>query len=137
MMGATTPQTDAMQAALMPMAASPDALRANASSFWHNQDKLLDSMQDFAAGWFERRHTGTRQALDAAQCICTARNPADAIREYQTWLAGAVDRSMKDCLAMQRLFASLDPLPTLTERVEELEAEVQSRIKQADHARVA
>ncbi len=83
------------------------ALSANASNFWESQDKLLDNMQSLANGWFERRHAGTHAALEAAERICKAGNPADVMREYQAWATGASQRLMADGLACQQQMLSL------------------------------
>jgi hypothetical protein len=59
-------------------------------------------MQSFAGGWFDRRHEGTRAALDAAQRMCAARTPLDAMREYQEWASGSLQRMAADSLVLQR-----------------------------------
>lgn len=75
---------------------------ARASDFWRGQDRILDCMQVFVRGWFDRRHAGTRAALEAAQRICAAPTPLEAAREYQTWLSGSLQRVATDSIALQR-----------------------------------
>src|SRR5262245_65022197 len=83
----------------------PDSagIRAIVRSFWDIQDKALDAMQNFANGWFERRHVGTHAALEAAQRICKAQTQVDLVREYQDWVGGAFQRVMADGVACQEL----------------------------------
>lgn len=97
-----TEQFAAMQRMMMPPSALSGALRHNARSFWEAQDQLLDGMERFAQGWFERRHIGTQAALDAAQRVCRAETAVDMFREYQDWAAGAMQRVMADGLALQQ-----------------------------------
>ena len=79
-----------------------DDARQNLQIFWKNQDKLLDSMSEFSRSWFERRRDATRTALDAANCMCDAQNPADAIQHCQTWLMGSAERIAADAAAWQK-----------------------------------
>jgi hypothetical protein len=98
-MNTTTQQLEAMQRMML----VPDsaALQDDVRSFWNIQDNVLDAMQNLANGWFERRHVGTHAALEAAQRMCKAQNPADLIREYQDWVGGAFHRVMADQVACQ------------------------------------
>lgn len=95
-------QLNAMQRMLFPTSQLPETLRKNACSFSENQDNILDAMQTFAAGWFERRHAGTHAALEAAQRMCKAETPDDLVREYQDWANGAFQRLTTDGLTCQR-----------------------------------
>jgi hypothetical protein len=72
------------------------------SDFWRGQDKVIDCMQGFALGWFERRHADTKAALESARRMCTARTPADAAREFQEWASGSLQRAAQDGVAFQR-----------------------------------
>ena len=100
-MNNTTQQSEAMQRMMF----VPDsaALQDNLRCFWDVQDKVLDAMQNFANGWFERRHVGTHAALEAAQRICKAQTQVDLVREYQDWVGGAFQRVMADGVACQEL----------------------------------
>jgi hypothetical protein len=95
-------QVNAMQRMLALPGTMAGPMRENACAFWENQDKLLSEMQDFANGWFERRHTGTHHALEAAERMCQAENPLDLMREYQNWASGAFGRVIADGMACQR-----------------------------------
>ena len=89
------------------MAPDSGALQDNVRSFWDIQDKVLDAMQNFANGWFERRHVGTHAALEAAQRMCKAQTPVDMVREYQDWVGGAFQRVMADGVACQEFVGAL------------------------------
>lgn len=97
-----TEQLNAMQRMLFPTSQLSETLRKNACSFWENQDKILDAMQAFADGWFERRHAGTHAALEAAQRMCMAETPVELVREYQGWANGAFQRLTTDGLTCQQ-----------------------------------
>ena len=98
---------ESMQTMLQPMAPSAEAASSRAGDFWRGQQKVLDSMQAFAGGWFERRQEGTRAALEAAQRICTAKTPVDAVREYQDWASGSVQRMAADSVALQHQMTAI------------------------------
>jgi len=93
-----TEQLSAMQKMFLP----PSVLRENTRRFWESQDKVLDSMQVLANDWFERRHTGTRTAREAAERMCGTDAFADLIQAYQDWASGAFERIMKDGLSCQQ-----------------------------------
>jgi len=88
-----------------------DVMQRNTHVFWQKQSELLDNMQIFANGWFERRHAGTKAAWEASGRMCSASTPVECLGEYQKWMAGAVERLIADGLACQR------GLGTLTEGV--------------------
>ncbi len=99
-------KTDAMQgqppSPQASLAAMQDVVRRNSSVFWVNQEKMLDTMQDFASGWFERRHKGASAALECSRRLARVQNPAEAFAEYQAWAKGAMERTMADALAVQK-----------------------------------
>lgn len=74
-----------------------------ASRFWEGQSKVLDSMQKFSTGWFDRRHVGTRAALETSLRACESRNAIDMFACYQEWAAGAASRILDDQIAYQQL----------------------------------
>jgi hypothetical protein len=99
------------------------AARQGASNFWTAQEKFLDCMEEFAEGWFERRHDGTRSALAAASEICRAETPFEAMREYQKWATGSFERILQDGIACQKQLVemgrlSMQPLALAAENVE-------------------
>ena len=95
-------QWSAMQKIFLPTSAISAPLRENARRFWENQEKVLDSMQALANGWFERRHTGTHTAREAAERMCGTETFVDLIQAYQDWAGGAFERIMADGLACQQ-----------------------------------
>jgi hypothetical protein len=87
---------------LQPIAKIRETLEKNSAACWRNQDGILESMEEFAAGWFERRRVGTQAALEAARLMSGAESPAALISEYQSWATGAVERLIADSLAWQK-----------------------------------
>lgn len=77
------------------------ALERNAAAYWRAQAGLLETMQDFANGWFTRRQEGAQAACEAARRMCLARDPAEAVREMQGFWTGALNRLAADALALQ------------------------------------
>jgi len=73
-----------------------EAVRRGGDCFSKNQDKIIDAMQVFASGWFERRHAGVRAALKAAELMFKAEAPAELMRGYQDWANGVVQRAITD-----------------------------------------
>jgi len=78
-------QWTAMQKMFLPTSAILAPFRENAQRFWENQEKVLDSMQALANSWFERRHTGTHKAREAAKRMCGTESFVDLIQAYQDW----------------------------------------------------
>lgn len=79
-----------------------------------DQEKARDAMQDysitmqrFTKNWFERRHEGANAALQASRRMLAARNPAEAIAQYQDWLRGAMEHTMADAKALQDQIANM------------------------------
>jgi hypothetical protein len=97
-----TEQWTAMQKMFLPTSAISAPLRDNAQRFWENQDKVLDGMQALANGWFERRHTGSHKAREAAERMCETQTFVDLIQAYQDWAGGAFERIMADGIACQQ-----------------------------------
>ncbi len=90
----------AMQKMFLPTSAISAPLRENAQRFWENQEKVLDSMQALANGWFERRHTGSHKAREAAERMCQTQTFVDLIQAYQDWAGGAfrADHGRRTCV---------------------------------------
>ena len=87
-----TEQWTVMQKMFLPTSAISAPLRENAQRFWENQEKVLDSLQALANGWFERRHTGTHKAREATERMCETQTFVDLIQAYQDWVGGAFER---------------------------------------------
>ncbi len=115
---------EAMQHAFGMFAPLRAALGENSVNYWRNQDKILDGMQEFARGWFERRHEATKTALDAARCSCEANSPAEVVQEFQAWMMGAMQRVAADGLACQKYLMAMAELASASaEAREDQEAE--------------
>ena len=118
-----TEQWRSMQRMFLPTPAISASLQENARSFWETQDKLLNNMQAVADGWFNRRHTGTSAAREAAERMCTTDTLVDFGQAYQNWARGAFERFMEDC--QQQITAVSDALaspplsPSVGEKVTE------------------
>ena len=91
-----------MQKMFLPTPVILAPLRENACRFWESQEKVLDSMQALANSWFERRHTGTHKAREAAERMCGTESFVDLIQAYQDWAGGAFERIMADGLTCQQ-----------------------------------
>ena len=79
-----------------------ETIQRNLDSFGSSQRQVLSSTEELANGWFERRHAGIQSALTAAQSMCAAETPMNAISEYQKWASGAAGRIIADGLAYQK-----------------------------------
>jgi len=115
-----------MQNAFSPTPAFSATLGENARHFWEMQDKILDNMQAFSNGWFERRHTGTHSACEAAERMCGTNTMVDVVQAYQDWARGVYERLMADGLAcQQQIIAATGGLasPPLAPSVSEKEVE--------------
>jgi hypothetical protein len=92
------------------MASAPQvhsAWREQMQKFWSNQEKILDSMAEFSAGWFERRHEGTRLARKAVGEASDGATPADAMIAMQTWAAGSLARIIADGVSWQKYLTNV------------------------------
>jgi hypothetical protein len=94
--------TSMVQKAFVPAPEISTTFRENAHRFWENQDKILDNMQAFSNSWFERRHTGTHSASEAADRMCSTVTIVDLVQAYQDWARGAFERMIADGLAVQQ-----------------------------------
>jgi hypothetical protein len=119
-------QWSSMQKMFLPTSESSATLRENARRFWESQDKVLDNMQALANAWFDRRHTGTQAAREAAERMCATGRLVDLIQAYQVWASGAFERIMADTLScQQQIMAVTGALasPPLAPSASEKEAE--------------
>lgn len=93
--------TDRWQVLFQPATLFAGIMQENARSFWTRQTDILNEMQAFSEGWFERRQAGTRAALEAFECMYAAKMPTEWLSAYQKWLIGTVERLMADGLACE------------------------------------
>jgi hypothetical protein len=80
---------------------SSETVQKSTRAFWEGQSAFLDQIQTFMNGWFERRHAGTKAALEAAERMSRATTPAEWLAEYQKWCSGSMERIMVDAQACQ------------------------------------
>jgi hypothetical protein len=52
-------KTDRWQAIFQPVSLFAGTVQENARRFWAGQTDVLNEMQAFSEGWFERRNAGT------------------------------------------------------------------------------
>ena len=66
--------------------------------FWEAQEDILTDGETFARNWFERRHTATRTALEAAMEIghCGVSDPAGAMKAVTRWQTHSMERVAQD-----------------------------------------
>ena len=115
-------QCYSVQKAFLPPPEILAATKENVRRFWESQDRILDNMQAFANGWFERRHTGALSAREAAERMCGTDTIVGLFQAYQDWARGTFDRIMADGLScQQQIFAATSALtsPPLAPSVSE------------------
>jgi hypothetical protein len=95
--------TDRWQALMQPAFLFAGIMQENARRFWTCHADMLNEMEAFSEGWFERRHAGTRAALEACERMCTARMPTEWLSAYQKWLIGVGERLMADAQAWSKM----------------------------------
>jgi hypothetical protein len=116
---------------------------------WHRREErskllgwsadVLNGMQTFAEGWFERRHAGTKAALEACESMCAAKMPTEWFSTYQKWLMGAVERLVADGLACESEIRKLSEVlaPSLVPSTDHEHRNVQEVAKKRTRAQVA
>jgi len=111
-----------MQKAFLLAPQTSDTLKENTRRFWENQERILNNMQVFANGWFERRHMGALSAREATERMCGCGTIVGLIQAYQDWARGTFERIMADGLScQQQIFAATSALtsPPLAPSVNE------------------
>ena len=115
--------------------------KENARRFWESQERILDNMQAFANGWFERRHTGALSAREAAERMCGTGTIVGLIQAYQDWTRGTFERIMADGLScQQQIFAATSALtspplaPSISEKKEEENVRSEARVPTSSKA---
>ena len=99
---------EAMQRMFLAVPANK-VMQQNACAYWTDQEKILDSMQEFATAWFERRHAGTRAGLETARRMCEAKSSMDMLQEYQKAM-DALERLKADGIACQKQLMTIGAL---------------------------
>jgi len=100
-----------MQKAFLLAPQTSDTLKENTRRFWENQERILNNMQVFANGWFERRHTGALAACEVTERMCGTPTIVGLVQAYQDWAFGTFERMMADGLScQQQIFAATSAL---------------------------
>jgi len=131
-----------MQRGFPPASVLTTLIRQNAGNLLSAQEKFLENMQQFADGWFERRHVGAKEALACTRQICDADSPFEAMREYQKWAIGSFERAVQDGAAMQKHMidvgrAGAPPLVQAAETMRSEAAAVEAEQRPQSRARAA
>src|SRR5215510_5752896 len=130
-----------MQKAFLPTPEILASSKENVRRFWESQERILDNMQAFTNGWFERRHMGTLSARQAAERMCGTETIAGLIQAYQDWARGTFERIMADGLScQQQIFAATSALtspplaPSVSEKKEEENVRSEARVPTSSKA---
>jgi hypothetical protein len=130
-----------MQKAFLPTPEISASFKDNSRRFWESQERILDNMQAFANGWFERRHMGTLSAREAAERMCGTGTIVGLIQAYQDWTRGTFERIMADGLScQQQIFAATSALtspplaPSISEKKEEENVRSEARVPTSSKA---
>jgi hypothetical protein len=108
----------------LPGSQARELTRQSARTHWDGQQRILDSLEDFANGWFDRRGAGVRAATEAAQEMCGAPSLAQIFGAWQRWAAGATERLAADGMAWQQCLAVCGQhlTPSVPREIEESKA---------------
>jgi len=87
---------------ILQQAATLKAFAPMGVKFWENQETALESLKEFADGWFARRHKGMQAALEAAQHMVDAESPSDIFQEYQNFFRREMELLAEDGKAYQQ-----------------------------------
>ena len=111
MTSTTAPTPSEMLAA---MVGGPDAIRSamqrQVDGFWQTQAQAIDAMQELTSGWLQRRRDAVVAARAAAAAACACSDPVEALRAYQNWASGSVERLTADVMAIQSQLMAFAPL---------------------------
>ena len=79
------------------MVASVPAMAPQMEQFWNAQDSILDDVEGFTQGWFERRHEATRSALEAIrEANGNGTDPSAAMMVIANWQRHSMERMTED-----------------------------------------
>ena len=119
----------------LPGSQARELTRQSARTHWDGQQRILDSLEDFANGWFDRRGAGVRAATEAAQEICGAPSLTDMYSVWQIWASGATERLAADGMAWQQCVAlcSQHLAPLVTPAAQEAKRDAMPTKKPTSH----
>ena len=74
------------------------ALGPQARHFWEAQESILSEAEAFSKHWFERRHTATKTALEAAKTIAQngSTDPGAMMKAISDWQTHSMQRVVED-----------------------------------------
>ena len=88
------------------MVASVPAMAPQMEQFWNAQDSILDDVEGFTQGWFERRHEATRSALEAIrEANGNGTDPSAAMMVIANWQRHSMERMTEDIQQWTDLWA--------------------------------
>lgn len=98
------------------VAAASEPAGKGVAALSQSQERMLDAMDEFVAGWLVRRRAGARAASHAALSICAARTPVALFNAQQEWAAGMLERLVADSVAAQKEWTGICSalFPTMT-----------------------
>jgi hypothetical protein len=88
------------------------AFARNATAWLDAQAELLASVQTLTQEWLDHRRQGMESARDAVQMLCNCRDPAEAFRIQQDWLASAMSLVQSDVTTLSNTVASMTKAAT-------------------------
>jgi hypothetical protein len=100
-------ETENWLAIFQPLSTFTGTMQRNARKFWNTQAEILNSMQAYADGWFQRRHIGVQAAQEACERMCAAKTPIEWFQEYQQWGNGVFQRLMADGMVLQQVMQKI------------------------------
>jgi hypothetical protein len=99
---------------LAAMVGGSDAIRSTmqrqVDGYWQAQVQAIDALQELTSGWLQRRRDAAVAARTAAVAACACSDPVEALRAYQNWASGSVERLTADVMAIQSQMMALAPL---------------------------
>ncbi len=76
----------------------PGLSAANSAGWWHAQQSIMSSWQNYAHSWSQHRLEDFRSTMDFAQAPLNARDPEQIAETQKKWLAGVLERFASDML---------------------------------------
>jgi hypothetical protein len=130
-------QWRSMQKMFQPTSAISESLKENTRRYWESEEKLLDTMQTLANGWFERRRAGTNAAREAAERMCSTESLPDLMQAYQNWASGVFERIMADCQQIVAVTGALTSPPLAPSAIEKPTEQTRSETRSPARAKTS
>lgn len=130
-------QWRSMQKMFLPTSAISESLKENTRRYWENEEKLLDTMQALANGWFERRRAGTNAAREAGERMCSTESFPDLMQVYQNWASGVFERIMADYQQIVAVTGALTSPPLAPSVIEKATEQTRSETRSPARAKTS